>query len=326
MRKLLLILAGAVFLLTGVVSPSVAQNATGTIKLKKVFVPGSDQGHFHLIIKDANGTVVNMMQNAGHNQALGPVTVPVGTYTVSETQGFYTVGTDYTSAISGAGCNANGTVTVTAGSNITCIITNTRNPPGTITVYKVTVPANVPERFTLQITSSYPQLLANFLNAHAPAQMGPVTLSSGSTYTISEIAGTGTNMADFSQTITGPGCTNGIVNLTPGANIVCTITNTKITCTGWPLQATVDIYYAGIPSAQQTVHICRGGKVKIINHTSTPLTVQWTSGPTSFTTFPVAIAGNSLTPLLPTTGNENYKVNGSSLNPTAVKTGLIVIH
>lgn len=306
-----------------------AQNTTGTIKLKKLIVPNNATEHFNLFIKDSNGAIVpnGQMQNAGNNTTLGPVTVPAGNYSVSETPGWYTVGSDYTSAISGAGCNANGTVNVIAGSNITCTITNTRNPPGFITVKKITVPAVDPGRFTLQITNSYPHLLANFLNAGGGATMGPVSLPSGSTYTINEIAGTGTNLANYTQTITGAGCTNGIVNLTAGANIVCTITNTNTaTCTGYPLQATVDIQYTGISSAQQTVHICRGGKVKFVNHTSTAVTAHWLSGITSFANFLVTIGGNALTPVLPVQGSDSYNVSGSSINPGAPTAGTIVIH
>jgi len=305
-----------------------AQIIPGTIKVKKVTVPSTDNGRFNLYVKNSLNVVVpgGQMQNAGNNVTLGPVTVSPGTYNVSETQGFFTVGTDYTSVISGAGCNLNGTVNVTAGSNILCTITNTRNPPGTISVKKVTVPANDTGRFTLQITSSYPQLLANFLNAHAPSTMGPVSLASGSIYTINEVAGTGTNLANYTQIITGAGCANGIVNLTAGANIVCTITNTKITptCTGWPLQASVQINWTGIPAPQQTVHICRGGKVKFINHTTAQKGVQYLSGPTPFTALTLPVGGNALSPVLPTLGIETYKFTGAGL--FGITTGTIVIH
>lgn len=315
--------------LAGSSGVSMAQSGTGVIQVKKVIIPGNDNGHFNLYIKNSLNVVVpgGQMQNAGNNGTLGPVTVPAGTYTLSEAQGFFTVGTDYTSVISGAGCNPNGTVNVTAGSNILCTITNTRNPPGTITVKKVTVPANdVGHFFTLQITSSYPQLLANFVNSHAPSTMGPVSLASGSTYTINESAGTGTNLANYTQSITGAGCANGIVNLTAGANIVCTITNTLIntTCTGWPLQASVQITWTGIPAAQQTVHICRGGTVKFINSTTAQKGIQYVSGPTSFTALTLFVSGNTLSPVLPTMGTETYKFTGAGL--TGVTTGTVVIH
>jgi hypothetical protein len=307
---------------------SMAQSGTGVIRVKKVIIPGNDNGHFNLYIKNSLNVVVpgGQMQNAGNNGTLGPVTVPAGTYKVSEAPGYFTVGTDYTSAISGAGCDAQGNVTVTAGSSITCIITNTRKPSSTITVKKVTVPANDPGRFTLQITSSYPQLLANYLNAYGGATMGPVTLTSGSTYTINEIAGTGTNLSNYTQSITGAGCTNGIVNLTVGANIVCTIVNANnnATCTGWPLQVNVQITWTGIPAAQQTVHICRGGKVNFINSTTAQKGVQYLSGPTPFGALTLQVAGNTLSPLLPTAGNETYKFTGIGL--TGVTTGTIVIH
>lgn len=326
-RRAVTLFAGIVLLLGGCLAADSA-NAE-TIRVRKVLLPATAPGHFNLQIKDSNGNVVpgGSLANAGNNGTLGPVTLPPGIYTVSEASGFYTVGTDYTSAISGAGCDPQGHVTVTANSGtITCTITNTLNPSGAITVMKVTVPANDPGRFTLQITSSYPQLLANFLNAHAPAQMGPVSLPSGSTYTISEIAGTGTNLANYTQTINGAGCTNGVVNLTPGASIVCTITNTNTnaTCTSWPLQVDVHITWTGIPAAQQTVHMCRGGKVKFVNDTTAQKTVQYLTGPTNFGTLTLQVAGNVLSPVLPTAANETYKFIGPGL--TGVTTGTIIIH
>ena len=304
--------------------------ATGMIKVKKVLVPATDPGHFNLFIKDSSNTIVGTTANAGNNGFNGPVTVPVGTYTVSETPGFATVGTDYTSAISGAGCNANGTVNVTAGSNITCTITNTKKPTGTITVKKVTVPAVDPGKFTLQIMNSLSQVVGQFANATAPAQAGPVILTSGSTYTVGEIAGTGTNLANYTQTITGAGCIpssggGATVNLTAGANVVCTITNTHVsTCTGYPLTADVFINNPMSPFGPQTVDICRGGKVIFHNNNSgAAWTINFVNGPSSFGSVSLASANGSTGQTLPplnSPGTDNYLIAGITVQ------GHIIIH
>lgn len=292
--------------------------ATGQIRVKKILVPANDPGKFNLFIKNSGNATVATMGNAGNNQMAGPATVPPGVYTVSETAGFATVGTDYTSVISGAGCNANGTANVAANSNITCIITNTKKPSGTITVKKVTVPSNVPNaKFTLQIKNSNGQVLHQWSNGHPPFTLGPATLTSGSTYTITEVAGTGTSLSNYTTAITGAGCANGVVNLTAGANVVCTITNTLVqSCTGYPMQATVYLYAPGTPFNPQVVHICRGGVVKFVNNgTGSAHTVNYAGGPSSFSSFPLGAANGSTaqTPALNNPGQTNYLFSGFTL-------------
>jgi hypothetical protein len=305
--------------------------ATGQLRLKKMLVPSNDPGHFNLFIKDANNNIVTngQMQNAGHNTTLGPVTVPPGTYNLSETAGFATVGTDYTSAFSGPGCNANGTVSVTGGSNITCTITNTKKPSGTIKVIKNTVPSNIPGAlFTLKINNSNGQTLSQWSNGHpSPLILGPVTLTSGSTYTVTEVAGTGTSLANYTTTYSGGCSANGTVNLTAGTNVVCTITNTLIsnnTCTGYPLLVTVNVNNPGTPFGPQIVHICRGGKVKFFNNNSgMAFTANYVSGPSNFGSVPVAIANGSSgqTAVLNNPGTDFYLISGGS-----TLQGQIVIH
>ncbi|MET0272604.1 MAG: hypothetical protein ABW360_06405 [Phenylobacterium sp.] len=104
--------------------------AAGTVTVKKIIVPPTDPGRFTLQLTPAGGTLLANFLNAGNGATMGPVTVPAGNYIVSEAGGSNpsTSLSNYTAVISGAGCAANGAVTVTAGVNRVCTITNTRNP------------------------------------------------------------------------------------------------------------------------------------------------------------------------------------------------------
>lgn len=301
---------------------------TGQLRFKKVVVPGTPAAYFNLFIKDGNNNIVSggQMQNATNNTILGPVTLTPGTYNLSETAGTNTVLADYTQSFGGTGCNANGTVNVTAGSNILCTLTNTKKQNGTITVKKVTVPANIPgAKFTLFVNNANSVSVGTFYNATAPVTLNPMTLTAG-TYTVGEVAGTGTNLANYTTTITGAGCSpTGVVNLTAGANVTCTITNTLIVqpCTGYPMQATVNIYGPGTPFGPQTVDICRGGTVKFFNsnHGAGPTISTIGSPPSPFSvTLPAPNGSSVLTPPLNNTGTDNYLISGFTLP------GHIIIH
>jgi plastocyanin len=102
---------------------------TGTVTVKKVLVPATDPGKFTLQLTPSGGTLLANFLNGGNGAVMGPVTVPAGNYIVSEVGGSNgTSMANYTSVISGAGCGSNGAVTVAAGSNILCTITNTWHP------------------------------------------------------------------------------------------------------------------------------------------------------------------------------------------------------
>ena len=105
------------------------KKATGTVTVKKVLVPATDPGKFTLQLTPNPGTLLANFLNAGNGAVMGPVTVPAGNYIVSEVGGSNgTSMANYTSVISGAGCGSNGAVTVAAGDNKVCTITNTRHP------------------------------------------------------------------------------------------------------------------------------------------------------------------------------------------------------
>ncbi len=85
-------------------------------------------------------------------------------------------------------------VTVTSGSDIVCVITNTRQT-GKLEVQKVLNPANDPGLFNLQIDGSTAGTGANVGNG---GTTGEQTVNTG-TRTVGEIAGTDTSLADYTR-------------------------------------------------------------------------------------------------------------------------------
>ena len=108
-------------------------------------------------------------------------------------------------------------VTVSAGENVTCTITNVRK--ARLTVNKVCQPANDPGNFVLAVNPG------NHTNAvGCGGGLGPVQLSPGG-YTVSETAGLNTNLGDYVVTINGACASDGSVTLAAGQSATCTVTN-----------------------------------------------------------------------------------------------------
>lgn len=93
-----------------------------TLTVNKVLVPATDAGLFNLQI---NGTTAGTGANVGNGGTTGAVVEAPGTYTAGKTSGTGTSLDNYTTVISGD-CTATGSVTLAAGDNKTCTITNTR--------------------------------------------------------------------------------------------------------------------------------------------------------------------------------------------------------
>jgi hypothetical protein len=127
--------------------------------------PADDPGRFDLKINDEVKT-----ENAGDQQGTGPVTLPLGTHTVGETEGTQADGTptslaDYDTSIRCVDVNNHDHVVVpaTPGSgpvsvhltsqdqNVVCTITNISTKFGDLTVIKHLVPENDPGRFDLRV-------------------------------------------------------------------------------------------------------------------------------------------------------------------------------
>ena len=127
----------------------------------------------------------------------------------------------------GGDCAANGTVTLAAGDNKVCTITNTRRPPVVpppkLTVIKILLPANDPGLFNLQIDGSTAGTGGDVGNG---GTTGAVQVVAGA-HTVGETAGTATSLADYTTVIAGDCLPNGSVTVADGDNKVCTITNTR---------------------------------------------------------------------------------------------------
>ena len=95
-----------------------------TLKVTKLLVPNDDTGLFNLRI---DGAIATNGANKSHDEMTDAVEVTIDTHTVDETAGTSTDLANYDSVISGD-CAPDGTVTVVAGENAECTITNTRIP------------------------------------------------------------------------------------------------------------------------------------------------------------------------------------------------------
>ncbi len=219
----------------------------GKIELKKALSPTTDPGLFNLFIK-SGATTVGSASNVGNGGTTGAggTSLAPGTYNLSETAGTATLLTDYTTT--GPACVnrvGGGSVTVTSGNvtiasndDIICTITNTRNT-GKIELVKALNPTNDPGLFNLfiKVGSGAGATAASASNVGngGTTGAGGSTLNTG-TYNLSETAGTATSLGDYG--VSGPVCVNrvgggsvtvtsGNVVLANGADIICTITNTR---------------------------------------------------------------------------------------------------
>ncbi len=211
----------------GTITLTSGQNKTCTITntkkpkltVNKVTVPSNDNGLFNLQI---DSVTVGTGANQGNNGTTGVVTTTVGAHTVGETAGTATSLSDYTTVIDGD-CAANGSITLAAGDNKVCTITNTKKPK--LTIIKVTDPTNDTGKFNLSINGTeYATDVSN--TGMTGAQFATIGAN-----TFAEAAGTGTNLNDYMSVVSGAGCggtaTAGTITLAAGDNKTCTITNTK---------------------------------------------------------------------------------------------------
>src|SRR3989344_3595227 len=132
-----------------------------------------------------------------------------GTYTVSETNQ-----PGYVATFSGD-CSANGQVTIAAGQNKICTLTNNDTAPvaqpATIRVNKVVINDNTGTK----VIANFPL----FVNTTSVTS-GAVNTFSPGTYTVSE-----TNQPGYVATFSGDCNANGQVTIAAGQNKICTLTN-----------------------------------------------------------------------------------------------------
>ena len=97
-----------------------------TLTVVKKTDPTGDEGNFNLFINSTQHAT-----DVGNNGTTGAQFAIIGTNSFKEQEGSGTSLGDYTSVISGAGCvddggGTSGTITLAAGDDKTCTITNTK--------------------------------------------------------------------------------------------------------------------------------------------------------------------------------------------------------
>ena len=203
------------------VTCTITNTRRATLTVEKVTDPAVDDGLFDLFINATEHATD--VADAG---STGAQFATIGANTFAEAAGTDTSLGDYISVVSGAGCGGTataGTITLAAGENKTCTITNTRR--ATLTVTKVTDPAVDDGLFDL------------FINATEHATDVADAGSTGAQFatiganTFAEAAGTDTSLGDYISVVSGAGCggtaTAGTITLAAGENKTCTITNTR---------------------------------------------------------------------------------------------------
>jgi hypothetical protein len=213
--------SGAVTLAAGETKTCTLTNTRKAyLTVNKACSPTGDPGKFNLRVDG-----VTKGTDVACGGTTGTVGVFPGTHTVSETAGTGTSLSNYTSSIGGA-CNTSGAVTLAAGETKTCTITNTRVATGTLTVNKVCSPTSDPGKFNLRIDA-----VTKKADAACGGTTGAVTVPVGS-HTVSETAGTGTDVSNYSAAFSGACSSTGTVSVAAGEAKTCTITNTRRTALG----------------------------------------------------------------------------------------------
>ncbi len=183
--------------------------------MTKVVIPDTDGGLFDLQIDGS--TVVTDVSDGETSDA---VTLDFGAHSVSELAGTGSDLADYTSEI-GGDCAADGSISLSAGQNATCVITNTLNPKlPTLTVMKVLLPATDGGLFNLLIDGT-----PHATDVGDGGTTGAIVMTTGA-HGVSELAGTGVDLADYESIIGGDCAADGSISLVMDQNATCVITNT----------------------------------------------------------------------------------------------------
>ena len=192
-----------------------------TLTVRKVCFPVGDDGHFKVGIFRIDGRPVHRVVLTCHGTT-GAVRVHPGTYVVRERGADGTDLSDYNRFV-GGDCLSNGTVTVETGDHARCRIVNVRKampPPAELTVTKICVPADDGGRFDLSVDEQTQTDVA------CGESFGPVAVPAGQ-HQVSESAGTGTSLDDYTTTIGGACAADGSVTLAAGQQATCTFTNVR---------------------------------------------------------------------------------------------------
>jgi hypothetical protein len=187
----------------------------------KICAPADDGGRFSLTVDGQTEADVAC------GNGFGPVAVAAGEHRVSESAGTGTSLSDYATTIGGA-CAADGTVTLAAGEQATCTITNVHtgtSPPeppdetGTVEVQKRCLPAGTTGNFQLRIDGHVFHLVCG-------EGTGPVVIAVGE-HRVGELA-VGQVTSRFTTTIGGDCAPSGSFTLSAGEHVTCFVTNTLV--------------------------------------------------------------------------------------------------
>ena len=239
--------------------PGNGENSSGSgrLEVRKSLSPADDPGRFDLRI---DGTAQAL--SVGNNGSTGEKIVAAGKHEVSEVPVGGAKLDDYTTSISCRDGNGAGTelakggadadldVTVTTGADVVCTITNTHKTAATgkLEVRKSLSPADDSGRFDLKIDgTTYAAGVGN------NGSTGERSVVAGK-HAVSEVAIGGANLANYT---TGISCRDGNgagaelakggsdadldVTIAAGADVVCTITNTRKTAATGKLEVRKDL-------------------------------------------------------------------------------------
>jgi hypothetical protein len=185
---------------SGVVSLAAGESKTCTITntrkptltVNKVCNPTSDAGRFNLRI---DGSTAGTGANAACGGTTGAVEVTLGSHTASETAGSNTdLGTYETPVFSGD-CDASGVVSLAAGENKTCTITNTKQVTSNGRILPTaTTCADYASGNATDLTTLLSTIKGNKINNTAP----------GVFFYYATVTKTGTQGIGFTQSVTSP--------------------------------------------------------------------------------------------------------------------------
>jgi len=186
-----------------------------TLTVNKILVPSSDSGKFNLQI---DSVTAGTGANVGDGGTTGAVEVSIGGHIVGETAGTATTLSDYTTVI-GGNCDAQGNVTLAAGDNKTCTITNTKK--GNIVIEKQTLPDASSQSFTF--TGEINTSLTDGNTSQKQVVPG--------TYTVTESALAGWDLTslvcDDANSTGDTGTRTATFRVEAGETVKCTFTNTQ---------------------------------------------------------------------------------------------------
>lgn len=204
---------GAISLQAGeIVTCTFTNTKQPTLTVNKVVVPAQDSGLFNLQI---DGSTAGTGSNVGNGGTTGAVIVSIGAHTVGETAGTSTSLSDYVTSI-GGDCAANGTVSLAAGDNKVCVITNTLK--GHIIVDKVTNPSGDQQSFDFTTNAGSNFSLTDAATPHDSGAVAP------GTYSVAESVPAGW---DLTSATCSDGSNPNSIGLSAGETVTCTFTNTK---------------------------------------------------------------------------------------------------